>query len=95
MLDVQGEVQKERERQDSIWGGEDHDDEHELQDWFSFINTQLFKWGLRYFLPAGYSEESEARKRLIQIAALAVAGVESIDRKVLREEGGATSPEEG
>lgn len=77
MAGVLLEIQSERERQDERWGGSEHDDEHSTVEFIEFIK--------------GYAdlarEESifgkEKRRRLIQVAALAVAAIESMDRKLL------------
>lgn len=67
------EIDAERDRQDAQWGGPEHDDEHTVGHWFNFIDYQSDRW-----------EEStsiaESRERLVKIAALAIAGIESIDR---------------
>lgn len=75
--EILGEVATERDRQDAKWGGPDHDDQHTAGAWLSFIEGKTFLAGraLRLYSPDQY------RKRLIHIAALAVAAVESMDRK--------------
>jgi hypothetical protein len=67
---VLGEVAAERAAQDAQWGGPEHDDEHGAGDWLHFISVKTRK-------AAG---EDSPRRRFIQIAALAVAAVESMDR---------------
>lgn len=72
------DIREERSRQDEKWGGPDHDDEHERDDWTYFIDDKMV-----------YAEQAESdaeyRRRMIQIAALAVAAVESLDRHVARK----------
>lgn len=68
---IVAEIHAERDRQDAQWGGVEHDDCHSSSDWMDFIDHQLDRW----------HEEGEARVRLIRIAALAIAGIESIDRR--------------
>jgi hypothetical protein len=68
---VYQEIQQERERQDGLWGGPEHDDQHTGHDWLGFIESQLE----RIVDPPSY------RERLVKIAALAVAAVESYYRK--------------
>lgn len=75
---VMAEIAEERRRQDSKWGGPAHDDTHTLLDWWSFMQMRMV--GLAY--PGGKADE---RRDLIQIAALAVAAVESLDRKARGE----------
>jgi len=75
---VLADVAIERLAQDKKWGGPKHDDEHGIEDFCSFANNKLWK-----AVMASHDEnDEEARKRLIQVAALAVAAVESLDRKV-------------
>jgi hypothetical protein len=72
--EVLAEVARERQAQDKEWGGPVHDDnEHGPSDWMAFIRDKGNK-----ALEARTDEEY--RKRLVQIAALAVAAVESLDR---------------
>ncbi len=70
---VYDEIKQERARQDAKWGGPAHDDEHDIDDFGDFIAQKL----------AHMSAGSPAWKRakLVQIAALAVAAIESADRK--------------
>lgn len=69
--DVLGEVKEERERQDTKWGGPEHDDRHPLSDFADYIAGRVH--GIR----GGRNE----RANLVEIAALAVAAIESMDRK--------------
>jgi hypothetical protein len=64
------EVEEERRRQDQQWGGPEHDDQHAAHRWLQFIHRQVVK-----------QRGSPARGFLVKIAALAIAGIESIDRK--------------
>ncbi len=73
-LDVYADIRSERARQDSQWGGPAHDDGHEGGEWLEYIEEQATKtW--RAVTAAEY------RERLVKIAALAVAAIESHDRK--------------
>ncbi len=71
---VLAEVVAERRRQDEKHGGPAHDDTHTLPKWWGLMMQRMV--GRAY--PGGRADE---RKDLVQIAALAVAAVESIDRK--------------
>ena len=81
-------ISAERDRQDAQWGGPSHDDEHDPTDWLDFIEYQgeflADAWDL---LGNGdfVDEEPQAiqgiRERFIKIAALALAGLESWERK--------------
>lgn len=65
------DVLAERGLQDEQWGGPEHDDGHTLVDWRDFIVKQ-----------ADRSVSScDARARLVKVAALALAAIESLDRK--------------
>lgn len=71
--DTMAEVVGERIRQDQKWGGPEHDDEHSEDDWHTFIGERLDN---------GVNPPLEPyRHRMLEIAALAVAAVESFDRK--------------
>ena len=67
------DVATERQRQDAKWGGPEHDDLHSFADWRRFINNRLAS--------SAYVSDSRTRKFWIEIAALAIAAAESIDRK--------------
>lgn len=74
------DVQRERERQDAKWGGPLHDDQHNTADFVQLIED----YAGRARTMAGMSSHDKARHRLIQVAALAVAAVEALDRQVAR-----------
>ena len=69
---VMREIEQERARQDQKWGGPEHDDAHGPMDWFTFIAHQLQR---------AVMGRARPREILIKIAALAVAGLESDQRK--------------
>jgi hypothetical protein len=72
--DVYADIRAERVQQDAQWGGPEHDDSHEGGAWLEYIEAQARKaW--RTVTAAEY------RERLVKIAALAVAAIESHDRK--------------
>ena len=71
-MSVLDEIKAEREHQDEVWGGPEHDDQHPLYKWFKFIGERLQQLG-KGSLP-------QTRRLFIEIAALAVAAVESLDR---------------
>jgi len=73
MADVLAEVKAERKHQDEVWGGPEHDDEHATARWYELINE-------RFFDP-GRTSPQQTRRLFIEIAALAVAAVESLDRR--------------
>jgi len=71
------EVANERARQDEKWGGPNHDDKHSTAEFAQWIEDYA-GWAR---MMASMNSPDKARRRLVQIAALAVAAVESIDRK--------------
>lgn len=75
------EIREERTRQDKCWGGPKHDDQHEISNWVVYIRSQLNRMSSESFLPCGSD-----RKRFVNIAALAVAAIESGDRLVDKKE---------
>ncbi len=74
---VLDEVAAERTRQDAQWGGAGHDDAQPT-DTFVQLITDYAGWAR---VKAREGSSVEARHRLIQVAALAVAAVESLDRR--------------
>lgn len=68
---VFAEVQQERRLQDKRWGGPLHDDQHSRSDFSMFIYERI----------GGLKRDEPYRQRMIEIAALAVAAVESFDRQ--------------
>ena len=72
------EVVTERARQDAKWGGPAHDDQHTPAEFAGFIRDRL-----------GYSP---TRKDFVQIAALAVAAVESMDRRAALPQSASNEP---
>lgn len=81
MLDAVGpgrsayrDVVTERVAQDREHGGPGHDDTHTAKDWLGFISRKTA-------LADKEEQEERYRQRLVQIAALAVAAIQSHDRK--------------
>lgn len=71
------DINAERDRQDRMWGGPDHDDERERTDWLRFIRAHA-----RDALKAvNAGELDDYRTELVQLAALAVAAIEVEDRR--------------
>lgn len=73
-------IKHERARQDEKWGGMIHDDKHTPSDWCRWIKTYT-SWAE---LMAEYQSTEKYFKRMIQIAALVVAALESQNRKELQ-----------
>lgn len=76
---VYDEIKAERERQDQRWGGPEHDDEHSASDWANLVYQYLYS---AFGEAEGKRHDAEGyRGRMLQVAALAVAAIESHDRK--------------
>jgi hypothetical protein len=77
-------VVAERVRQDRRHGGPDHDDTHTPEDWHDILYRLLDEAEA-----AGRAGNGEEYVRvMIQVAAVAVAAVQSFDRLAARAEGG-------
>lgn len=74
------DVVSERAKQDAKWGPE-HDDQRPTYEFVELIRD----YAVCARIAAGSANTKKARKRLIQVAALAIAAVETIDRKTLSE----------
>lgn len=70
-------ISRERAIQDEEWGGAEHDDSHERLDWINFIEKQcrIIRMGERPYQLDDYES------RLVKIAAIAIAAIES-DRRL-------------
>ena len=68
-----GEISAERDYQDKKWGGPAIDDTRSYQDFVNWINE--------YGNGRGRASNYDCRTRMIKTAALAVAAIESMDRK--------------
>lgn len=67
-------VLHERKEQVKRWGPPAHDDEHTNRDWIAFI--------IKFAgIAADYKRPERWRYAMVRIAALAIAAVESYDRK--------------
>lgn len=85
----------ERKRQDMQWGGPAHDDTHDEYEWLAYMAHQADKiteilaangfYGSPFHRDPVHGDKptaySQTREHFIKIAALAVAAVESLDRK--------------
>ncbi len=76
---VISDVKEERRRQDEKWGGPEHDDAHERRDFVRFTREHLDD--ARNAL-ARNDDFAEWRKEMVRVAALAIAAIESHDRRM-------------
>lgn len=74
------QVVAERQRQDEKWGGPVHDDQKSPNDFVQHIEDYA-GWAR---VMAGMGSFEKYRRRMIQVAALAGAAVEAIDRAIAR-----------
>lgn len=72
------EIEAERKRQDYQWGGSGHDDHHTREEWLTYLrrHTEKAARALRD------GDLAAHRRYLRNIAALAIADLEAIDRHV-------------
>ena len=70
--DAVGDVLLERQHQDEKWGGKEHDDQHEPDDWLGFANNVICEI---------CEHTTDFRTGMVKVAALALAAIESHDRK--------------
>lgn len=72
-----------REVQDAQWGGPEHDDKHTKLEWMDFISKQVEKFAVNLINRGdAYMDTPDAKDRFVNIAALAIAALESFERKV-------------
>lgn len=76
-MSLYNEIKQERIRQDDKWGGPTHDDRHTTMDFIELIES--YAAGARQMVDI--NNQSATRHKLLEIAALAVASIESVDRK--------------
>lgn len=75
----------ERYAQDQQWGGPDHDDAHTRREWLGFVEEHATRARKAIGRRQQAIDLDEYRRRLVVIAALAVAAIESHDRDVAAE----------
>ena len=73
---IYDDIQAERNRQDQKWGAV-HDSDHTPSEWYEILDT----YSKKAAIDAQDRDFGDARRRYIQVAALAVAAVEALDRK--------------
>ncbi len=71
---VLAEVEEERDRQNLQWGGPEHDIHHGTRDWAAFLVEHLGK-------ALDSNRADHYRRRMVQVAALAIAAIESHDAR--------------
>lgn len=75
--DTYVEIENECVRQTEMWGPA-HDDEHSWRDWFALVSRYLVKADVALVED---DNEDEWRGRLVQLAAIVVSAIRSIDRQ--------------
>jgi len=81
---ILSELVTKRQAQDAQWGGPEHDDTHDINNWIDFIDHQLSK--ILALDDTNEEPDEEVRSRLLNVAALAIAAVQSIDRYHSKQE---------
>lgn len=78
------EIHGERAAQDEQWGGPGHDDGHMPEAWFGLVQRQIDRAAASVSDGPAWDrvDVDLMRTRLVKVAALAVAGVQSIDRRL-------------
>lgn len=77
-FDILGSVAREREHQIARWSGVYDDDMYTSRDWLDLMG----KYASRLYGQEGDLTTRDIRLNFIKIAALAVAALEALDRKV-------------
>ena len=84
MDSILNEIREERQHQDKKWGGPDHDDRHSPYAWAAFLTVYLGQ-AVSDFVNESGRPDSQLRKfrfNMVKVAALAVAAIEVVDRKL-------------
>lgn len=71
----------ERDRQDRMWGGPDHDNVHNQHDWIAYLTKHIGKAVHWPWTPELF------RKQMVIVGALAMAAIEWCDRPISKVEG--------
>lgn len=79
-MTIYDEIRAERERQDTKWGGAAHDDNEPPMAWVDYV-TRYASWAGMMALMGGVEGRAKYRRRMMQVAALAVAACEAYDRR--------------
>jgi hypothetical protein len=80
------QVARERENQDALWGGLPHDDHHGANMWSRLISVYNGGYDPIFTEQAEKVKALSQRERWLKVAALAVAGIEWLDRTIECEE---------
>lgn len=75
-------IARERLLQDAKHGGPEHDDTHDPRDWMAFLVVELAHAGDAF--DKGFPSQFQAS--MFQVAALAIAAIESTERKYILSE---------
>jgi hypothetical protein len=76
---ILGDVETERERQDKEWGGAAHDDGHTIEDWREQIEKHR-ELAHNELAKGDAADYGIVRDRLIKVAALSAAAMQSQER---------------
>lgn len=81
MADVYEEIKAERAYQIERWGNDKDDELNRPNDWVAYIAHHSSRWFPGGFAPYSPEVLDEFRKQMVKVATLAVAAIESHDRK--------------
>lgn len=84
LVAVMQDIGEERRKQDLQWGGPAMDDTRDCRQWLGYIDHQIDKANQDMFDMGGIEApgyEAAMRARFVKIAALAVAAIQSVDRR--------------
>lgn len=74
------DIAAERRAQNAKWGGPEHDDDLTSGNWTTWIDVLVEHATKAYSTDNSPEAYREARRRFVEVAAVAIAAVESLDR---------------
>lgn len=80
-MSVLDEIAAERRHQDQKWGHRIDDNVNTPWHWGTYLSQYATKWQIGSFAPLNHRLVEDFRRRMIQVAAIAIAAVESLDRQ--------------
>jgi len=80
-INIYDEIKKEREYQIAKWGNDKDDELNNPNDWVAYITHHSSRWFPGGFRPYSSEVLEDFRKQMVKVATLAIAAIESHDRK--------------
>lgn len=78
---ILAEIDSERAHQQQRWGDQADDTINKPNDFVAYISHYATRWFPGGFAPYDAETVADFRRRMIQVASIAVAAVESVDRQ--------------